>query len=377
MKKFILLFGAGKIGRMIAWMLHDSGDYQLRVVDRSAEALECIQQRVPGVETCLLTSDEDAELIDQMQGMDAVISAISYFGNPKVARAAQASGISYFDLTEDRETTSIIKEISEQAKTGQVFFPQCGLAPGFVSIVAVHLMEWLDEIDSVNLRVGALPRYPTNALTYNLTWSTDGLINEYCNPCDAIHKGEFIQQMPLEGLEKFSLEGNVYEAFNTSGGLGTLCDTLEGKVENLNYRTVRYPGHRDIMKLLIQDLSLGKRVTLLKDILESSIPITMQDVVLVFVNVSGQKDGQFMQTAWARKIYAREIGGRMHSAIQITTASGICAALDLMATGHLPTKGLVKQEDIPFEAFIENRFGCNYVRDTTVPSLGGRSVPTT
>ncbi|MFX9180922.1 saccharopine dehydrogenase C-terminal domain-containing protein, partial [Acinetobacter baumannii] len=96
---------------------------------------------------------------------------------------------------------------------------------------------------------GALPLYPTNGLKYNLTWSTDGLINEYCNPCEAIVDGQMREVLPLEGLEHFSLDGLDYEAFNTSGGLGTLCETLEGRVDSLDYKTVRYPGHREIVKL--------------------------------------------------------------------------------------------------------------------------------
>src|SRR5205085_10659591 len=147
---------------------------------------------------------------------------------------------------------------------------------------------------AVNMRVAALPVLPTNALKYNLTWSTDGLINEYCNPCEAIRDGERIETPALEEIEHFSLDGTEYEAFNTSGGLGTLCDTLEGKVENLNYKTVRYPGHRDIVKMLVRDLQLGQadRRHILKEVLEASIPITKQDVVLVFVSVCGMRDGR-------------------------------------------------------------------------------------
>jgi saccharopine dehydrogenase-like NADP-dependent oxidoreductase len=116
------------------------------------------------------------------------------------------------------------------------------------------LAKKFDSLQNLHLRVGALPTYPSNQLKYNLTWSTDGLINEYCNPCEAIVEGQLVQVPPLEELDNFSLDGVDYEAFNTSGGLGTLCDTLAGKVCNLHYRSVRYPGHRDIMKMLLQDL---------------------------------------------------------------------------------------------------------------------------
>ena len=207
--------------------------------------------------------------------------------------------------------------------------PQCGLAPGFVSIVAQQLTEGFDSLDSVFMRVGALPQFPSNALMYNLTWSTDGLINEYCNPCEAIHEGRRIEVLPLEGIEHFSLDGVRYEAFNTSGGLGTLCDSLEGRVRELNYKTIRYQGHRDLMAFLIRGLRLYERRELLKDILEHAVPVTFQDVVVIFCTVSGQRNGQFVQVSDARKIYGQSIDGEAWSAIQITTAAGICAVVDL------------------------------------------------
>jgi saccharopine dehydrogenase-like NADP-dependent oxidoreductase len=212
------------------------------------------------------------------------------------------------------------------------------------------------------MRVGALPQYPTNALNYNLTWSTDGLINEYCNPCEAIHSGAKIEVLALQGIEQFSLDGITYEAFNTSGGLGTLCETLEGKVRELNYKTVRYPGHCDYMKMLVNDLKLGERRALFRDVLEAAIPVTLQDVVLVFVTVTGMRDGRLTQESYANKIYSQDVNGRRWSAIQITTASGICAAVDLMRDGRLPSRGFVRQEDISLPDFLANRFGRYYVK---------------
>ena len=114
------------------------------------------------------------------------------------------------------------------------------------------------------------------------------------------------------------------------------------------------------MKALIHDLRLGQRPEVLKDILENAIPGTMQDVVLVFVTVSGRRDGRLLQETYANKIYGREIGGVPCSAIQITTAGGICAVLDLLASGRLAAKGFVRQEEIPLAAFLANRFGAAY-----------------
>src|SRR5213079_3198697 len=135
----------------------------------------------------------------------------------------------YFDLTEDVATSDAVAEIAECAAEGQIFMPQCGLAPGFISIVANDLVDWFERIETVKMRVGALPQFPTGELKYNLTWSTDGLINEYCNPCEAIIDGDLRESLALEEIEAFSLDGVAYEAFNTSGGLGTLCETLSGR----------------------------------------------------------------------------------------------------------------------------------------------------
>jgi saccharopine dehydrogenase-like NADP-dependent oxidoreductase len=361
--KNILLAGAGKIGGMIANLLTSSGDYRVTVVDRAAEPLASLPKHTL-LRTRQLDLTDEAQLQDAMRDQFAVLSAAPYSITSHIARAARQANIHYLDLTEDVATTRLVKTLAADASTA--FIPQCGLAPGFISIVAHDLARRFDTLDSVRLRVGALPQYPSNALNYNLTWSTDGVINEYLQPCEAIVDGVLREVPALEELEEFSLDGVRYEAFNTSGGLGTLCETLRGKVRSLNYRTVRYPGHRDIMKALIHDLRLGQRPEVLKDILEHAIPGTLQDVVLVFVTVSGLKDGRLLQETYANKIYGREIGGVPCSAIQITTAGGICAVLDLLASGKLPTRGFVRQEEVSLGAFLENRFGAAYAQPAVV-----------
>ncbi len=360
----VLVLGGGKIGRMIATFLHESGDYRVCVGDVDAAALARLRDRL-GVDTITLDASDPRQLAEALRGRDSVVSALSFRFNPLVAKAALEAGASYFDLTEDIETTRQVREVARQAVPGQIFMPQCGLAPGFISIVAYHLTQKFDRLDRVHMRVGALPEFPTNALKYNLTWSTDGLINEYCNPCEAIHDWQLTNVLPLEGLEHFSLDGVRYEAFNTSGGLGTLCETLAGRVRELNYRTIRYVGHRDLMQFLLQELRLSERRELLKEILENAIPVTYQDVVIVFCTVTGWRKDQLVQLSDARKIYMRTINGEPWSAIQITTASGVCAALDLHVAGSLPKQGFVRQEDIDFDEFITNRFGRNYQGEGT------------
>lgn len=352
----VMVVGGGKIGAAIVELLSATGDYKVTLADQDAEALK----RIPPdqAETRRIEASDVAGLRDAIQGHDMVLSAAPYTLTPVIAEAARDAGAHYFDLTEDVESTRRVKELAQGAKTA--FVPQCGLAPGFISIVAYDLAKRFDRLDTVHMRVGALPLYPSNALKYNLTWSTDGLINEYCNPCEAIHEGELREVLPLEGHEHISLDGIDYEAFNTSGGLGTLCETLEGKARELDYKTVRYPGHRDIVKLLVNDLRLSTRRHILKDVLETAIPMTLQDVVLIFVTVSGWKEGRLMQETYAKKVYNKTIGGKIWSAIQVTTASGICAMVDLMREGKLPQAGFVRQEQANLDDLLANRFGKNY-----------------
>lgn len=355
----VLLLGAGKIGRMIAHQLCGTGEYELLVADANQEVVERLGKQLDiGVQT--IDATNAGELAQAMEHRDTVISALSYRHNPLIAETALTAGLSYFDLTEDVTTTRRVRAFAEKAKPGQIFMPQCGLAPGFISIVANHLTKKFERLDSVRMRVGALPQFPTGALKYNLTWSTDGLINEYCNPCEAIHDGQRIDVLALEGLEHFSLDGVRYEAFNTSGGLGTLCESLDNKVRELNYKTVRYVGHRDLALMLVRELRLGERREVMKDILEKSLPITFQDVVITFCTVTGWREDQFVQISDARKIYHQEIDGDRWSAIQLTTAAGLSTVVDLHVAGKLPPQGFVAQEQVDFDSFLANRFGRIY-----------------
>lgn len=361
MKKIVVV-GAGNIGGTIANMLAETGDFEVLVCDRDPSRLKGIAGH-PNVATQAIDIGDAAALEALLKGRFAVLSAAPFHLTTRIAEAASAAGIHYLDLTEDVASTRRVKELAKGAKSA--FIPQCGLAPGYISILANDLARRFDTLETVRLRVGALPQYPSNALNYNLTWSTDGVINEYIEPCEAVVEGQLTKVPAMEEREEFSLDGMTYEAFNTSGGLGTLCETYAGRVRTLNYKTIRYPGHAAIMKALLNDLNLRNRRDTLKDILEKSLPSTSQDVVVIFVTVSGYRDGRLVQETHAQKIYSGVIGGRQYSAIQITTAAGICAVLDMLASGALPQSGFVRQEDIVFADFLENRFGRHYASRET------------
>ncbi len=359
----ICVIGAGKIGQMIASLLRTSAQYSVTVADRDLSALSVLNRQ--GIATRQIDVGNATELAKDLSGFDAVISAAPFFLTPDIARAAQAAGAHYFDLTEDVAATNAVRDLAQGSSTA--FMPQCGLAPGFVGIAGTALAAEFDEIDSLHMRVGALPLYPTNALKYNLTWSTDGLINEYCNPCDAIVNGQRIKTAPLEDYERIGLDGVEYECFNTSGGLGTLPETLDGKARDVSYRSIRYPGHRDILNLLLNDLGLERRRDLMKEIFESALARTDQDVVLVYCTAKGRIDGVLREKSLINKSFARTINGQVWSAIQVTTAAGVLGVVDLMRTGALPSHGFVRQEQVKLADFLNTEFGRLYRAGDVTP----------
>lgn len=359
--KKILVLGCGKVGQMIAALLSEEGQhavtYDLTMADQNKAAFALLPEKLRRQTVTIDVNDHD-RLVALMHTHDAIINALPFFLTEQVASAAVVGNCHYLDLTEDVASTKRVRELSDSAEIA--FIPQCGLAPGYISIVGYHMAQKFDTLRDLRLKVGALPRFPSNALKYNLTWSTDGLVNEYLHPCESVVGGQKTLVPALQDLNEFVLDGERYEAFNTSGGLGSLADTLAGQVENLSYQSIRYPGHNALIRVLVNDLRLGERPSLLVDILEHAIPATTQDVVLIYVSASGMRNGRFMQETYRRKVFGRELLGNFWSGIQITTGAAICAALDLLCQGKLPQKGLIRQEEIAFDDFITNRFGKYY-----------------
>lgn len=358
----VLVVGAGKIGSLISVLLANSNDYEVHLADIHIEAphLKRIKDNTSNLHLVDLDAQDTKTMGDFLHKnpMQTIVSSLPYYCNIAVANTAKEFNLNYFDLTEDTHTASTVTELSKHVTSA--FVPQCGLAPGFISVVANELMEHFPSLDTVKMRVGALPINISNALQYTLTWSTDGLINEYGNLCNGIDNGQEIKLMPLDDLEQIKIDGLTYEAFNTSGGIGSLADSYKGRIKNLNYKTIRYPGHCEKIRFLMNDLKLNYDRNTLKRILESNIPKTGQDVVLVYVSVTGQQDGLYSEENYVKKFYPKKINGQNWSAIQLTTASEVCAVVDLVVNQPDKYSGLVKQEQFTLQDITTNRFGNYY-----------------
>ncbi|VTU31075.1 saccharopine dehydrogenase family protein [Variovorax sp. PBL-E5] len=351
----VLVLGAGKVGSTVADMVAEYHRLAVTLADR-AHPVPVPDDRL--VERIVLDVGDDAALAAALAGHDVVINALPFHLAARVAAAARACNVHYFDLTEDVAATAAIRLLAEGARS--VMMPQSGLAPGVIGMLGAHLAGRFDTLHDLRLRVGALSRHATGRLRYNFTWSIDGVINEYCHPCAAIVQGRQVSVQPLEGHESFVLDGETFEAFNTSGGLGTLCETLAGRVRNLDYKTIRYPGHRDAMDFLLHDLRLVERRDLLRQVLEHAVPHSREDRVIVFASACGLRAGRFEQESRVARIAGGRLRGVERTAIELATAAGVVGVVELLRNGHLPARGFVGQEQVPLDAFLATRVGSCY-----------------
>lgn len=357
--KHVLVIGAGRVGRAIVHFFGAEAGYRVRIADIHPERAAAVAAELAEAEAFPGSVGDEAGLREAMADQEAVISAAPFTANVQIAKAAASAGLHYLDLTEDVKVTQAVKELAKGSSNA--FVPQCGVAPGFISLAGLHVIEQLDEVEQLTLRVGALPDQPNNRLKYNLTWSTEGLVNEYLHPCEVLRGGELAMVPALEAKEEVVIEGVTYEAFTTSGGLGTLAHTYAGKVRRMDYKTMRYPGHLELIRFLLDDLGFRQRPEELVEIFHRSIPATLDDFVLISVRGLGRVDGRYEERTWWRKIEGQYLGEHFFTGIEVTTTAGVCGIAHLLLHEQ-PRKGLVKVEEFGFDAFMQTPFGKYYER---------------
>jgi saccharopine dehydrogenase (NAD+, L-lysine-forming) len=345
----IAVLGLGKVGHLAAELLVDSG-FQVTGIDaRTVNA---------PIATKAVDLSDTAALKAALAGQEAVLSCLPYHLNIGVSTVAHALGLHYFDLTEDVPTTRHIRELAKTSKG--LMAPQCGLAPGFVGIVAADLAAQFDNVRSIRLRVGALPQNPTGLLGYAFNWSPEGVVNEYLNDCEVIEEGVLKTVSAMEWNEAIYIDGMQLEAFTTSGGLGTMCETYLGRIENLDYKTMRYPGHVRLMNFFFHELLMRENRAEAGRILTNAKPPVDEDVVYVHVAAEGRVDGQLRRKEFVRSYYPIEIGGKSRTAIAWTTSASVVAVIEMVRGGALPAQGFLKQEEIPLKPYLATRTGGYY-----------------
>jgi saccharopine dehydrogenase (NAD+, L-lysine-forming) len=194
-------------------------------------------------------------------------------------------------------------------------------------------------------------------LGYSFNWSPEGVVNEYLNDCEVIEEGQHKWVSPMEWVEKIYVNGVRLEAFTTSGGLGTMCETYLGRVDNLDYKSMRYPGHVELMNFFFHELLMREKRDVAGEILTHAKPPVDDDVVHFHVSAEGVENGRLLRKEFVRSYYPLEISGRVRTAIAWTTSASACAVIEMVRRGDLPRTGFLKQEQIPLAPFLQTRNG--------------------
>ncbi|CAN5198455.1 saccharopine dehydrogenase C-terminal domain-containing protein [soil metagenome] len=371
--KFLVL-GAGKMGYAVAYdLIRGAKVEKVVVADSSTDNLKELVKRLPDDKIIPVELDvtNEEELAQLMAEIDVAVSCITYKHNYELAKIALATKTHFIDLGGNEEIVAKEFMLDELAKEqGITIIPDLGLAPGLVSLLAVSAAESFDEIYDIRLRVGGLPANPDDCfMDYCQVFSIDGLINEYNEDCTVLRDGKIFTVPSLSDNESidFPRPFGTMEAFNTSGGISTLPQSYLGRVQHLDYKTIRYPGHCDAIHMLKELGMMSKEPVetasgpvvprdLLFKLLSDKLPKDEPDVVLVRVMVSGLKEKKPVQIIWDCIDYADQAAGL--TAMMRMTAFPASIVAQMIARGDITERGVLRQETaVPTKLFLAEMDG--------------------
>lgn len=349
--KFAVL-GSGLMGKAIAYDLLEQEDVRaVVIVDQSKENLVEAKKLIndPKLETKELNIEDEAELEVLLKDVDAAISAIHFKYNEYLTKVAIKTKTHLCDL--GGSNTMVDKQLkydSDARNAGISIIPDCGLAPGLVSVLVKWGIEKFDWTDTVKIRVGGLPQTPKGGLKYEKLFSIDGLINEYIEPSRILKGGKILQVEPMSQLEEITFPGvnHKLEAFMTSGGVSTLVSTFQKKLKNLDYKTIRYAGHCDVMKTLFElGFFEGSAKDFSKVLFDLNLPVCKEDMTLVQIIFEGEPN--------KRTIKILDKASHPFTSMMRMTAFPAAITAHMQATGKIVDLGVKTQElCIPVEDFI-------------------------
>jgi len=366
----ILVLGAGRMGHGAVFdLVNNSPDVTaVTVADFHLEKAEAVAAAVasPKVTARQIDASDHQSVAELMRGHDSVISCVNYWYNVSLSKAAIETGANFCDLGGNNYIVDEQLTLGAEAKAAGInIIPDCGLAPGMVSILAMHGAARFESIDEIHIRVGGLPQNPQPPLNYQLVFSVEGLINEYIEVARVIRDGQIEQVDSMTELESLKFDGfPPLEAFQTSGGTSTLPDTFLGKIKELDYKTIRYAGHCDKFKTMI-DLGLCSSDEIIADfvtttprkvfaeLLQKNLPADGPDYVLVRLEFVGKLKAE------TRPVGSVFSGVADHlrydivdkhdeqtgmSAMMRTTAFPASIIAQMMARGDVLSRGATPQE---------------------------------
>jgi len=364
----ILVLGAGRMGYGAAFdLIYNSPEVEaVTVADFDFKKARTIAAHIGNPKLRIKQIDVSSyeDVVSLMRGHDAAISCVNYWYNLELSKAAIAAKTNFCDLGGNNYVVDSQLALDAEAKNAGInIIPDCGLAPGMVSVLAMHGASRFDEIEEIHIRVGGLPQHPKPPLNYQLVFSVEGLINEYVETARIIRNGEITEVDSMTELETLVFDNfPALEAFQTSGGTSTLPDTFLGAVSELDYKTIRYAGHCDKFKTMIDlgfcgnDEIVADRVKIkprrvLGELLQKNLPSDEPDYVLIRLNFAGTKNGERKRLRYDIVDKYDEATGL--SAMMRTTAFPASIIAQMAARGDVKSRGATPQEKaIDAEKFV-------------------------
>jgi len=380
----LLVIGSGMMGSAAACDMARQGQVDsVTLADNDLKRAKDVAARVnritadKKVRAVALDASKEKEAARLMKGHDGALSAVPYFLNLGLAKAAISAGCHFADLGGNNTVVRQELALAKQAeKRGIGIAPDCGLSPGMASILGGELVRRLDgRADALKLYVGGLPEKPMPPFHYQLVFSVEGLINEYVEPARILRKGKLTTIEALTEPEEFHMDGFApLVAFQTSGGTSTLPETFEGKVGECFEKTLRYPGHYDLLcelndlglfsneKMRVGNVEVAPRA-LMSKVFEGKFAGKGPDVCIMRIEAH-----ESIKAPGVRGLLGGKLKGRVAtftmvdhydpksdmSAMMRTTAFPASIVLQMMCMGAVSKRGAVLQErDVPAQAFLE------------------------
>lgn len=343
----VVIVGAGRVGRAVAALLAADPRFEPILADIDREAL---RQTSSSIETVEIGHSMAEFLRQRLQGAAAAICTVPS-GCAAVAQAARAAGCHYFDLADDTGDTSLVAKIAEGAES--VFITSCGFSPGYVTALLRQVLTQAGPGSDISVQVGVLPAEREGRLGYGDLWGVDGLVKEYTRPCLALRGGRAVAIPPLSEAETLSISGADFEAFTTAGALDDVVREVEGHVNSLTYKTIRYPGHLDYIRFLLEDMGLGARLYALKNLLMNALKRIDRDRAIV--RIVHQPGTGAKETEILREFHAISNGvGGWTTAVAGVSAAHVCAILDVVCFGPGLAAGHYYGGDVPLDMVADS-----------------------
>jgi len=370
MKAKIFIAGSGGIGQAVGLIFSEYKvfDVELYFGDISQNALDAAVTFVKEgsdastrVHSVLMPTEGSNPALDSaLIAADIILDCLPGSQAPRMARLAVEHGCHYANLTEYVYETQEIMTIAKDAKTG--FVLQTGLAPGFINIIAHKLFQEfkkdynVEVANSMTMKVGAISKNAPSPHYYAFTWSPIGVATEYLKDAEIVRNFKKINVNALSGRERIIIDGDEYEDNFTSGGAADLPDAFVGKIKDLDYKTLRYPGHYEWVQKALSTIPNGTdRIKSLEKIMLTNIPSVEDDIVIVYASVEGlDEQDRLRRKERAYKIFPTKVGNKMLRAIQTTTAAPLCEVAYMLLTNKW--SGPILQSQLDTDKFLDGPF---------------------